>query len=98
MTDRLYYHDSFLHEFEGGGAQKWFLRRKSMGAIGVYLDRTAFYPTSGGQVYDTGWLSHGGREFREAARGRGRRDRRWPGRPLFSRPTGRRSGARVFAA
>ena len=23
----------------------------------VYLDRTAFYPTSGGQVFDTGWIT-----------------------------------------
>jgi len=27
------------------------------GRHGVFLDRTAFYPTSGGQVHDTGWIS-----------------------------------------
>src|SRR5262249_25260598 len=29
---------------------------------GVYLDRTAFYPTSGGQIHDTGWLSSSSQE------------------------------------
>ncbi len=52
MTDRLYYHNSFLHEFEArvlsvGG---------ETGRVAVTLDRSAFYPASGGQVFDTGWL------------------------------------------
>ena len=56
MTDHLYYTDSFLYEFEA----------KVVDVIGsteaeprpsVVLDRTAFYPTSGGQVFDTGWIS-----------------------------------------
>ena len=52
MTERLYYNDSFLREFdaqvlacEPDGA-RWRVR----------LDRTAFYPTSGGQPFDTGRL------------------------------------------
>ncbi len=56
MTDRLYYHDSFLHEFEGEIVEV-VPAAEINGRHGVYLDRTAFYPTSGGQVYDTGWIS-----------------------------------------
>src|SRR5271167_3116316 len=48
LTDRLYYTDSFLHEFEA--------RVVAVSAEAVTLDRSAFYPTSGGQVFDTGWL------------------------------------------
>ncbi len=52
LTDRLYYHDSFLHEFDA--------HVLSVAADGdrvvVALDRSAFYPASGGQVFDTGWL------------------------------------------
>jgi alanyl-tRNA synthetase len=56
MTDRLYYHDSFLHEFEGEITEVVPVAEIN-GRHGVYLDRTAFYPASGGQVYDTGWLT-----------------------------------------
>ncbi len=59
MTDRLYYRDSFLHEFEGEITEVVPVAEIN-GRHGVYLDRTAFYPTSGGQVYDTGWLLPGG--------------------------------------
>ena len=59
MTDRLYYHDSFLHEFEGEITEVVPVADIN-GRHGVYLDRTAFYPTSGGQVYDTGWISSAG--------------------------------------
>jgi alanyl-tRNA synthetase len=56
MTERLYYHDSFLHDFEGEITE--VVPAADINARhGVYLDRTAFYPTSGGQVHDTGWLS-----------------------------------------
>ena len=48
MTERLYYTDSFLHEFEA--------RIVTVNGEAVILDRSAFYPTSGGQVFDTGWL------------------------------------------
>lgn len=52
-TERLYYDDAFLREFDARviacdptGA-RWHVR----------LDRTAFYPTSGGQPFDTGRLN-----------------------------------------
>ncbi|HEX9918432.1 MAG TPA: alanine--tRNA ligase-related protein, partial [Pyrinomonadaceae bacterium] len=54
MTERLYYHDSHLTEFDArvlsveGDA--------GAGRVAVTLDRTAFYPTGGGQPSDTGTL------------------------------------------
>jgi len=56
MTERLYYHDPFLYEFDGEITEvvpAADINRRH----GVFLDRTAFYPTSGGQVHDTGWIS-----------------------------------------
>ncbi len=52
MTDRLYYNDSFLNEFEA----RVLTVAGASGGISVVLDRSAFYPTSGGQGFDTGWL------------------------------------------
>ena len=52
MTERLYYTDSFLTEFE---ARVVAVSREA-GDTAVTLDRSAFYPASGGQVFDTGWL------------------------------------------
>ncbi|MGA8306166.1 MAG: alanyl-tRNA editing protein, partial [Candidatus Acidiferrales bacterium] len=51
-TERLYYRDSFLREFDAQviSCEKEGERWK------IVLDRTAFYPTSGGQPYDTGKL------------------------------------------
>lgn len=51
MTERLYYHDSFLTEFEARPV------RLNEDRTRVVLDRTAFYPTSGGQPFDTGVLA-----------------------------------------
>ena len=53
MTDRLYYHNSFLHDFVAALED---VRQTADGRTAVVLDRTAFYPTSGGQTFDTGWL------------------------------------------
>jgi alanyl-tRNA synthetase len=55
MTDHLYYHDSFLYEFD---AEVVDVTSDSRPAI--ILDRSAFYPTSGGQIFDTGWLQPAG--------------------------------------
>jgi alanyl-tRNA synthetase len=52
LTERLYYTDSFLTEFE---ARVVAVSREA-GDMAITLDRSAFYPTSGGQVFDTGWL------------------------------------------
>jgi alanyl-tRNA synthetase len=52
MTDRLYYHDSFLYDFDARVVTSVELS----GRHAIVLDRTAFYPTSGGQVHDTGNL------------------------------------------
>ena len=51
MTDRLYYHDPFLYDFEAEVREQVDTPRPAL-----ILDRTAFYPTSGGQVHDTGWI------------------------------------------
>lgn len=51
MTERLYYHDSFLGEFPAT-----VLEVVPGNRPGIVLDRTAFYPTSGGQLFDTGAL------------------------------------------
>lgn len=50
MTERLYYHDARLAEFEARVVDR------SADGLRVYLDRTAFYPTSGGQPHDLGTL------------------------------------------
>jgi alanyl-tRNA synthetase len=52
MADRLYYHDSFLYNFEAEVRSVIEGPRPAL-----ILDRTAFYPTSGGQIHDTGWIS-----------------------------------------
>jgi alanyl-tRNA synthetase len=58
MTERLYYHDPFLYEFEGEVIEV-VPAAEINGRHGVFLDRTAFYPTSGGQIHDTGWIFPG---------------------------------------
>ncbi len=53
MTDRLYYHNSFLYDFVAALED---VRKLADGRTALVLDRTVFYPTSGGQTFDTGWL------------------------------------------
>jgi alanyl-tRNA synthetase len=50
MTERLYYTDAYLTDFEAT------VLERAEGDRRIYLDRTAFYPTSGGQPFDRGWL------------------------------------------
>jgi alanyl-tRNA synthetase len=50
MTTRLYYTDCYLTHFDAQVVQI------EDGGRRVYLDRTAFYPTSGGQPHDLGTL------------------------------------------
>ena len=50
MTERLYYRDSYLTRFRARVVETNPERTR------VYLDRTAFYPTSGGQPFDKGTL------------------------------------------
>ena len=59
MTERLYYHDSFLYDFDARVIEALTLGGKHA----VVLDRTAFYPTSGGQVHDLGMLTADGRQI-----------------------------------
>jgi len=50
VTERLYYTDAYLREFRAR-----VTHRSGDGRL-LYLDRTAFYPTSGGQPHDLGWI------------------------------------------
>jgi alanyl-tRNA synthetase len=59
MTDRLYYHDSFLYNFDAEVRSVVETPRPAL-----ILDRTAFYPTSGGQIHDTGSLVFSDAKFR----------------------------------
>ncbi len=55
-TRRLFHEDPYMRRFRG----------RVLGIRGVYvvLDRTAFYPTGGGQLHDTGVLRLCGEEYR----------------------------------
>jgi alanyl-tRNA synthetase len=51
MTARLYFTDSYLQDFHAT------VVAQADGGRRLYLDRTAFYPTSGGQPHDTGTIA-----------------------------------------
>jgi alanyl-tRNA synthetase len=51
-TDRLYYQDPYLRQF----TSRVIARHMMDGRLAVALDRTAFYPTGGGQPNDIGTL------------------------------------------
>ena len=53
MTERLYYRDSYIREFDARVESC----EQEGGRWKVVLDRTAFYPTSGGQPHDLGKLN-----------------------------------------
>jgi len=50
-TERLYYRDAYLKRFRAAIVETAGQGRR------VYLDRTAFYPASGGQPHDTGSIA-----------------------------------------
>ena len=52
MTERRYYTSATTIEFDANVTEVDFNKDRSI----VTLDRTAFYPTSGGQPHDTGML------------------------------------------
>ena len=60
MTERLYYDDAYLWEFDAAVTR--IREGKKQGTWEAALDRSAFYPTSGGQPYDTGKLVFAGGE------------------------------------
>jgi alanyl-tRNA synthetase len=58
MTERLYYADSFLRRFTAHVTEiREASRADGVSVWQIALDRTAFYPTSGGQPCDTGSLA-----------------------------------------
>ena len=54
MTKRLYYQDSFLYDFDAEVHEVLDSPRPA-----IVLDRTAFYPASGGQAFDIGTITAG---------------------------------------
>ena len=52
-TERLYYTDCYLREFEA----RVLRSEPAPNGFKVYLDRTVFYPTSGGQPTDSGTIA-----------------------------------------
>jgi len=54
VTERLYYTDAYLAEFDATVVRIV----EDQGRPAVVLNRTAFYPTSGGQPFDTGQLGN----------------------------------------
>ncbi|MHB8295161.1 MAG: alanyl-tRNA editing protein [Acidimicrobiales bacterium] len=63
-TELLYQRDSYLATFDAAVV--------AVDGAAVALDRTAFYPTGGGQPHDTGWLEVTGAEPTPGASGAGR--------------------------
>ena len=52
MTERLYYDNAYLTEFDAVVTKTMEREGKNL----IALDRSACYPTSGGQPYDTGGI------------------------------------------
>jgi alanyl-tRNA synthetase len=61
MTKRLYYESSEIHEFDSI-VEDVAAFSPEQARSSVILRETAFYPSSGGQVHDTGWLTLDGAE------------------------------------
>lgn len=56
MTEKLYWADPYIKEFDAAVA--------SSDGAKLILDKTAFYPTGGGQPNDTGSISAGGEDYK----------------------------------
>jgi alanyl-tRNA synthetase len=54
MEEKLYYHDAYIKEFS---AELITQKEEESGRIYAILSQTAFYPTGGGQPFDTGFLN-----------------------------------------
>lgn len=52
MTEKLYYKDSFIHEFDAAVLEC----REGKKGWEIVLERTAFFPEGGGQSADTGYI------------------------------------------
>jgi alanyl-tRNA synthetase len=63
MTEHLYYNNSFLYDFDANVVDV-VLASETEPRPALILDRTAFYPTSGGQIFDTGWIAVGKHQAR----------------------------------
>src|SRR6202158_1633355 len=75
MTRRLYSDISAMHEFDSV-VEDVVPASAEQSRPAVILRETAFYPTSGGQVHDTGWLTLEGAERLRGAEGAGAEDGR----------------------
>ena len=62
MTEKLYLTDSYVKEFEA--------KVTAVEGNTVQLDRTAFFPTGGGQLCDTGTLEAAGRSYKVTETGK----------------------------
>ena len=66
MSERLYYADSFIRNFPAAVVDvREVMRQEGESLWQVALDRTAFYPTSGGQPFDQGSLNASSRSGAE---------------------------------
>lgn len=54
MENKLYYHDAYIKKFS---AELITQKEDESGRIYAILSQTAFYPTGGGQPFDTGFLN-----------------------------------------
>ncbi len=53
MTERLYYTDSYTTKFQAKVVERF----RHQGQLALVLEQTYFYPTSGGQLADLGWIN-----------------------------------------